>query len=269
MNIPLELWNFAKSLPKAQRRKVIDALCSIFFDYTLPDDLPPTVLTALGGWDGRIACARKVSFVKRGLSEEEAIPQPKQNPAEINENFFEDSSEIVSNCFEDYFSLNDVLAAETQENIGTSSLQIEIEREKSKSRSESISSAAIPTREEVREYMKHCGIREFDPDKFVDHYERANWKTKDRKPINDWRGMIRQWQQHEGEITRREGRDKKEKRSKNELKLMGRDSKKGTWIYTGGRNGCDYLEGSEDWTESQAKSALRKLQQKLISERHR
>ena len=269
MNVPLELWNFAKGLPKAQRRKVIDALCSIFFDYTLPDDLPPAVLTALGGWDGRIVCARKVSFVKRGLSEEEAVPHTKSGLTEERSSFSEESPGKASDYFDEKINQNVSSTAETLKNIGTSSLQIEIEREISKSRSEAVSSAAIPTREEVREYMERCGIREFDPDKFIDHYERANWKTKDGKPINDWRGMIRQWQQHEGEIARSEGRGKKEKRSKTKLKLMGRDSKRGTWIYTGGRNGCDYLRNSEDWTESQAKAALGRLQQELASELHR
>lgn len=266
MNVPLELWNFAKGLPKAQRRKVIDALCSIFFDYTLPDDLPPAVLTALGGWDGRIVCARKVSFVKRGLSEEEAIPRTKSGRTEESSNFSEESPGKVSDFFDKKINPNSGSAAEMLKNIGTNSSQIEIEREISKS--EAVSSA-IPTREEVREYMERCGIREFDPDKFVDHYERASWRTRDGKPINDWRGMIRQWQQHEGEIARSGGRNKKEKRPKTKLKLVGRDSKRGTWIYTGGSNGCDYLRNSEDWTESQAKSALRRLQQELTDEQRR
>ncbi|WP_321974233.1 hypothetical protein [Paratractidigestivibacter sp.] len=263
MNVPLELWNFAKGLPKAQRRKVIDALCSIFFDYTLPDDLPPAVLTALGGWDGRMICARKVSFTKRGMAEEEATSHPESCQTEKSKNFSEESLEKVPNFFEENFPSYSASAAETQKNIGTRSVQIEIESELSKSKSRSELSSEIPTREQVRRYVECCEIHEIDPDKFFNHYEKAGWKTKDGKSIDDWRGMIRQWQQYEGKFMNDEEKVVKDAQSKRELKLMGRDPMKGTWIYKGGRSGVDFLQGSESWTEDRAAAELRKLQEEL------
>lgn len=264
MTVPLELWNFAKSLPKAQRRKVLDAACCIFFDYTFPDDLQPAVISALAGWDGRMVKARRLSFKNRGMTEEEAFSRPESGQEEKNKNFSEESLEKVPNFFENNFPPHTASTGETPKNIGGNPPQIEIEMELSESISRSEPSSDIPTREMVREYVECCEIHEIDPDKFFDHYEKTGWKTKGEKPITDWRGMIRQWRLHEGEITKRQ-EPKPEHKSKRRLKLFGQESEKGTWIYTGGPNTCDYLKGSENWTREQANAELEKLERELAT----
>lgn len=251
MHFQQGLWETAKALAPARRRKLVDAALSLHFDGIVPEDLPPDVSLALSGWIDRIQCARSKS-----LSSPTAAQNSKNEEKSDSFQTRKPHGFLVENT-----DLSADLTAETSISPRGDLEEIEIESELSKSRSEL--SPEIPTREQVRRYVECCGIHEIDPDKFFNHYEKAGWKTKDGKPISDWRGMIRQWQLYEGKFVNDEEEVVKDTQSKLELKLMGRDLMKGTWIYTGGRNGADFLQGSESWTEDRAAAELQKLQEEL------
>jgi hypothetical protein len=70
--------------------------------------------------------------------------------------------------------------------------------------------------------------------------------------------MIRQWQKHEDKITKRQKQQRKRK-----LTLAGQDPNKGTWLYTGGPGGANYLQGSENWTKAEAEAAVKELERQL------
>jgi hypothetical protein len=57
---------------------------------------------------------------------------------------------------------------------------------------------AIPTLEEVREYVKELGYS-MDPEKFWHHFEANGWRTK-TGPVRAWKSCVVTWQKNEREF---------------------------------------------------------------------
>lgn len=217
---PRELWELAKELPDAQRRKLCDAALSLFFEGEVPDNLPPKVKLALSGWDERILFARKKSDERRKEKKGNATSsnavidslmtsceKVDKNPPKFSEENSMDSS---------------ALSAETVNSLGSGFGQMEWESKEepytfsSSSTTTSEISAALfkggpcnelahdaghPTYDEVYKYIKAIGCIEVEPKKFFDYYEKRGWHDKNGNAIDDWRGKVRQWQKTEGYIS--------------------------------------------------------------------
>jgi hypothetical protein len=59
---------------------------------------------------------------------------------------------------------------------------------------------AVPTIEEVREYVRELKYT-MDPDKFWHHFEANGWRTK-TGPLRSWKSAVVNWQKNEGSFTR-------------------------------------------------------------------
>ena len=59
-----------------------------------------------------------------------------------------------------------------------------------------------PTVMELWQYATSRNYMEFDPDKFIAHYDSNGWKVG-KVHMKDWRGCVRTWHQHEKERQRK------------------------------------------------------------------
>ena len=59
-----------------------------------------------------------------------------------------------------------------------------------------------PTVMELWQYATSRNYMEFDPDKFIAHYDSNGWKVG-KVHMKDWKGCVRTWHQHEKERQRK------------------------------------------------------------------
>lgn len=60
----------------------------------------------------------------------------------------------------------------------------------------------IPTLESIIGYCQSEELRFVDARRFFEHYERTKWTTKDGRPVEDWKGLIRKWDKQDREDAR-------------------------------------------------------------------
>lgn len=61
-----------------------------------------------------------------------------------------------------------------------------------------------PTLESISGYCQSEGLRFVDARRFFEHYERTKWTTKDGRPVEDWKGLLRKWDKQDREKAARE-----------------------------------------------------------------
>lgn len=57
----------------------------------------------------------------------------------------------------------------------------------------------IPTLESISGYCQSEGLHFVDARRFFEHYERTKWTTKDGRPVEDWKGLLRKWDKQDRE----------------------------------------------------------------------
>lgn len=61
-----------------------------------------------------------------------------------------------------------------------------------------------PTLESISGYCQSEGLRFVDARRFFEHYERTKWTTKDGRPVEDWKKLLRKWDKQDREKAARE-----------------------------------------------------------------
>jgi len=101
-------------------------------------------------------------------------------------------------------SVSDPLAMQTVSPSSTSSTVVkEIYKEKVSKRFKK------PTLEELKDYGSSISYLEFDPERFVDHYESNGWKVG-KSPMKDWKAAVRTWKRNDNETQKGNSNDKSE-----------------------------------------------------------
>ncbi len=62
----------------------------------------------------------------------------------------------------------------------------------------------IPTLEGISGYCRIAGLCFVDARRFFEHYERTKWTTKDGRPVEDWKKLLRKWDKQDREKVARE-----------------------------------------------------------------